>query len=87
MTAFETGRQFAKRYAQGGVVSVSRDDDPASAQFAAELISGLRNAGAAVEYLAVVSRPPSRQAVPSSGSAHLHIRGGSLAVLSFAGPA
>ncbi|MBV8154630.1 MAG: hypothetical protein JOY98_09430 [Candidatus Eremiobacteraeota bacterium] len=84
MTAFETGRQFATCLAQGGVVTVSRDDDPASAEFAAELISVLRNGGISVEYLAVVSRPPSRHAIRSSGSAHLHIRRGALAVLWFA---
>jgi hypothetical protein len=84
MTAFETGRQFATNVVPGDVVTVSRDEDPASAQFAAGLISGLRNSGIPVEYLAVVSRPPSRHAIRSAGGPHVHIRGGSLAVLRFA---
>jgi phosphomannomutase len=83
MTAYEMGRAFGRSVARGRSVIVSRDGDPASAQFAGGFISGLMSSGTAVEYLAVVSNPNAGSAVRSAEtSAHVHVRGHSMTVRS-----
>jgi hypothetical protein len=85
MTAFEMGREIGQKLAQGRPITVSREDDTAAARFASEFISGLRSVGAAVEYLAVVSRPLPRSALRSSEAmAHFHVGSNGVARLSVA---
>jgi phosphomannomutase len=81
MTPYELGCAFGQNVARGRTVTVSRDADPVSAQFAGGFISGLMSTGAAVEYLAAVSNLAARSAGRSAEtSAHVHVRGHSMTV-------